>query len=258
MVEQSHKRLTEPNDPFGGVYGSEELSERIVDSFPYPVQVFSTDGTAIRINRATIEALGIKEEEHVGIYNVFCDPIVEKMGIMEQVKEVLTGKTVYLTDLNPSYQDMIEFFDVEVRDIQTIHLDITCFPLFAPDQSVSCFVAVFLLKKTYGGRYEVQRGREYLEAHWQDKYDARKVAKAANLSPDHFSRLFKKHMGITPYRYYINVKIDKILELLKDENVSVTEAFSACGWDYHGHFAKVFKERIGFSPSEYRELSRQR
>lgn len=257
MMQPNGKGQMGPHHPFQEMYGH-ELFGRIVDAFPYPVQVFSANGTAIKINRATVTVLGIKEEEHVGRYNVFCDPIVKKLGIMDQVKQVLTGKTVYLTDLNASYQDMIRFFDVEDRDTQTLHLDITCFPLFEPDQAVKHFIAVFLVKRIYRGRDEIQRGREYLETHWQDKFDVQKAAQVANLSPDHFSRLFKRHMGVTPYRYYISLKIDQVQGLLKDENLSIAEAFSACGLDYHGHFAKVFKERTGFSPSEYRELFRQR
>ena len=38
-------------------------------------------------------------------------------------------------------------------------------------------------------------------------------------------------------------------------NLSVDEAFSECGVDYHGYYAGLFKKKTGFSPSEYRKLA---
>jgi AraC family transcriptional regulator len=249
--------LIDTAQPFQAVFENEELLEKMVESFPYPVQIFSVDGTAVRINRATLEMIGIRSvEAHVGKYNVFRDPLVRELGIMDVVRQVLTGKTVYLTDLDFSYQDMIRYFNVADKDIKTLHVDITCFPLMKPDHTVGCFVAIFFIKKAYRGREEIQRGKEYIENHWREKYDARKVAEAANLSAHHFAKLFKKHVGITPYDYYIDIKIRKIQERLRDPNLTIAEAFAACGVDYHGHFARVFKKRAGLTPSQYREAER--
>ncbi len=132
--------------PFQEIFENEELFEKMVEFFPYPVQVFSVDGTAVRINRATLEMIGIRSvESHVGKYNVFLDPLVKELGITDEVRRVLMGETVYLTDLVFPYQDMIKCFNVEDRDIQTLQVDITCFPLIKPDHTVSCFAAVFFI-----------------------------------------------------------------------------------------------------------------
>ena len=240
------------------VFENDELPEKMVEFFPYPVQVFSVDGTAVKINKAALEMIGIRSvEAHVGKYNVFQDPIVRELGIMDQVRQVLTGKTVFLTDLDFSYQDMIKYFNVIDRDIKTLHVDITCFPLLKLDQTVRCFVAVFFFKKIYRDREEIQKGREYIKDHWQEKYDAWKVAAAVNLSAPYFNRLFKKHVGTTPYGYYIDIKIRKIQERLRDPNLTISEAFALCGVDYHGNFARVFKKKTGLTPSQYREAAKQ-
>jgi AraC-like DNA-binding protein len=62
------------------------------------------------------------------------------------------------------------------------------------------------------------------------------------------------HTGITPYEYYINYKINKLKEILLDTNLSVSQAFEACNMSYNGHSARLFKERVGVTPSEYRKL----
>ncbi|WP_366942930.1 AraC family transcriptional regulator, partial [Syntrophomonas sp.] len=64
-----------------------------------------------------------------------------------------------------------------------------------------------------------------MEDHWREKYDAGMVAEAANLSKHHFSKLFKKHVGTTPYDYYINIKIREIQERLKPLLTLVPDIF---------------------------------
>ena len=241
---------------FQSLFEEQELLAKVIEFFPYPIQIFSLDGTAKLINKANLEMIGIRSiESHVGKYNVFEDPIVRELGFMEQVRQVLTGKTVYLTDFNASYQDMIRYFNVQDRDIQTISSDITCFPLVNADGVVECFAAVFIFKKIYRGKEEIERGRQYIETHWQEPFDANETARAACLSKAHFTKLFKKHTGVTPHEYYINYRISKLKEKLLDTNLSIAQAFAACNMNYNGHSARLFKEKVGVTPSVYRKMS---
>lgn len=241
---------------FQSLFRREELLVKVFDCFPYPIQIFSIDGTARLINKATLEMIGIRSiESHVGKYNVFEDPIVRKLGVMEQVRQVLTGKTVHLTDFNAPYQDMIRYFNVVDRDIQMISSDITCFPLVNTDGVVEYFAVVFIFKKIYQGKEEIVRGRQYIETHWQEPFDLSKMAKAACLSKAQFTKLFKKYTGVTPHKYYINYKISKLKEKLLDTNLSIAQAFAACNMNYNGHSAKLFRERVGVPPSVYRKMN---
>ena len=241
---------------FQSLFKEQELLAKVIEFFPYPIQIFSLDGTARMINKATLEMIGIKSvESHVGRYNVFEDPIVRDLGVMDRVRQVLTGKTIYLTDFNAPYQDMIRYFNVEDRDIQTISSDITCFPLVNADGVIECFAAVFIFKKIYRGKEEIAWGRQYIETHWQEPFDLGETARAACLSKAHFTKLFKKHTGKSPHEYYIDYKIDKVKEKLLDTNLSIAQAFAACNMDYNGHSARVFKDKTGVSPSAYRKMS---
>ena len=100
------------------------------------------------INKAAREMIGIRVWNPTGKYNVFQDPIVQALGFMEQVRQVLTGKTVHLIDFNAPYQDMIRYFNVVDSDIQTISSDITCFPLLNAEGKDT--VAVFIIKDLSG------------------------------------------------------------------------------------------------------------
>ncbi|NLO97409.1 MAG: hypothetical protein GX091_04995 [Peptococcaceae bacterium] len=142
----------------------EDILAKVVEFFPYPIQIFSLDGTARVINKAALEMIGIRSiESHVDKYNVFEDPVVREPGFMEKVKEVLKGKTVYITDFNAPYKDLIRYFNVIDRDIQTISADITCFPLFNADGEMEYFAAVFIFKKIYRGKDEIGLAKQYIE-----------------------------------------------------------------------------------------------
>lgn len=252
-VELAQKSMTES---FRLFFKEQELFAKIIEYFPYPIQIFSVDGTARMVNKAALDMIGIKSvESHVGKYNVFEDPFVRELGFMDQVKQVLTGKTVYITDFNAPYQDMVRYFNLEDRDIQTINADITCFPLLNADGKLEYFVAIFIFKKIYWGREEISLGRQYIENHWLEPFDLNKTAKASCLSKAQFTKLFKKHTGVTPHEYYMNYKISKLKEKLLDTNLTIAQAFAACNMDYNGHSARLFKEKVGVSPSEYRKMS---
>jgi transcriptional regulator GlxA family with amidase domain len=120
--------------------------------------------------------------------------------------------------------------------------------------AVSNGVVAFLInRRVYKGKDEIEKAKEYIENHWLEKFDLNEAAKAACFSRAHFTKLFKKHTGITPHEYYINYKINKLKEKLLDTNLSITQAFAVCNMEYNGHTAGLFREKTGVSPSDYRK-----
>ena len=75
------------------------------------------------------------------------------------------------------------------------------------------------------------------------------------VSQEHFSRLFKKHVGQTPSRYLMNKRIHMAKSLLSGSDMNITELAEECGYDNLSHFHHQFKENTGLSPLKFRKKS---
>jgi len=249
-----HEKISRLQASFQGVVEREELLSKIIEFFPYPIQVYSKDGTSVMVNNALLVEFEIPDKDMVvGKYNILKDPDIEKYGLIERVKDVFKGKTLYLSDLKVPLKSVRECYSISNSDIDSIYQDITAFPITDSKGEVSYIVIIFITRRIYKGKESIVKAKEYFRNNWDKEYNINEVACVTNLSPYHFSRLFKNDVGVTPYNYYLSIKIEKLKEKLCDINLSITEAFSACGVDYNGNFARIFKKHVGLTPSQYRE-----
>jgi len=241
---------------FQSFFGKEELLAKVIECFPYPIEIYAPDGTSVLVNKAMLgEYHTISPDMVVGKYNIFKDPYIVASGQLPVLKRAFKGETVFFPDVRVPLEEIAERYGVEDFDIEAVYQDITVFPILDGEKRV-IYVAVFLInRRVYRGKDEIAKAKEYIESHWQEPFDASATAKAACLSKAHFTKLFKKHTGITPHEYYTNHKISKLKEKLLDTNLSIAQAFAACNMDYSGHSARVFKDKTGLSPSAYRKMS---
>lgn len=253
-MDNSHSDIT---GPFQMTSGREDLLAKVIEFFPYPIQVYSPEGTSVMMNRAMIREYHIPGPELVvGKYNIFEDPSIIALGGIDQLKRAFRGETVFFHDIKVPLEDISKRYSITDFDVEAIYQDITVFPIPNEAGEVGCVVALMMNRRIYRGRDEIERAKEYLETHWLEPYKADEAAKAACLSKSHFNRLFKKHTGQTPHGYYVNYRIGRVKEKLLDPNLSVSEAFSACNMNYNGYSARLFQEKVGVSPSRYRRISR--
>lgn len=77
------------------------------------------------------------------------------------------------------------------------------------------------------------------------------VAAKVGLSPAHFSRLIRKHLGHSFSDELRKVRISKAAKMLRDNSYSAKEVSIACGFQDQSYFNKVFKNEIGKTPLEY-------
>ncbi|TCK85452.1 helix-turn-helix domain-containing protein [Albibacterium bauzanense] len=80
-------------------------------------------------------------------------------------------------------------------------------------------------------------------------------ANELNLSTNYFGDLVKKETGRSPQEYIHSKLIDEAKERVLDQNKSLSEIAYELGFKYPQHFTRLFKNRVGYLPSEYRVLN---
>ena len=69
---------------------------------------------------------------------------------------------------------------------------------------------------------------------------------------DHFTRLFKKHVGVTPLQYVNSVKLTEAKKLLKGTDLPLREIASELGFESESYFHRLFSKTFGITPKKYR------
>jgi AraC-like DNA-binding protein len=82
------------------------------------------------------------------------------------------------------------------------------------------------------------------------------MAKHADLSLSHFSRLFKEQTGYSPMDYFIQLKMQHACKLLFVTRMTVREIGYELGYEDPCYFSRLFKKVIGLSPIQYRNKPR--
>jgi AraC-like DNA-binding protein len=97
----------------------------------------------------------------------------------------------------------------------------------------------------------LRRARDFMDREYAEPLDVPAMARAALMSPAHFSRKFRSAYGETPYAYLMTRRIERAKALLR-EGMSVTNACMAVGCTSLGSFSSRFTEIVGETPSQYR------
>ncbi|MDF2515757.1 MAG: transcriptional regulator [Sphingobacterium sp.] len=75
-----------------------------------------------------------------------------------------------------------------------------------------------------------------------------------HLSPNYFGDLIKKETGSTALDYIQSKLIDEAKERIFDQSKSMNEIASGLGFKYQQHFTRLFKQKTGITPMEYRSI----
>jgi AraC-like DNA-binding protein len=98
----------------------------------------------------------------------------------------------------------------------------------------------------------LRRARDLIDREHARPLDVPALARAAYMSPAHFSRQFRAAFGETPYSYLMTRRIERAKTLLRRGDMSVTDVCMAVGCTSLGSFSTRFTELVGESPSAYR------
>lgn len=96
-----------------------------------------------------------------------------------------------------------------------------------------------------------------LEQRVEEAVDMKRLAASLHLSYDRFRHIFRQHTGMAPHRYLQQLRINRAKELLSGTELSVKDVAALLRFEDTYHFSRVFKDKIGMSPTAWRGSARR-
>ena len=91
-----------------------------------------------------------------------------------------------------------------------------------------------------------------MEAHLEEPLAQGALAAAVGISRRQLERLFRRHVGRPPNRYYMQLRLDRARRLLLQTDMAVVDVAMACGFVSASHFAKCYRRLYGVTPRQAR------
>ena len=107
--------------------------------------------------------------------------------------------------------------------------------------------------KTFPNTVLVARALDYMQKHLEEPLERDGVARAAGLSPSHFSHLVREKTGRTFTDLLAQMRIDRARILLARTEKSLVQIAFECGYSDQSYFTRVFRKYTAESPGEYRK-----
>ncbi|SEW51546.1 helix-turn-helix domain-containing protein [Chitinophaga arvensicola] len=130
--------------------------------------------------------------------------------------------------------------------------------LFA-NMSLKHFLASFLFADKFksdpvsSGTDVVNRSIDFMQQHIHNMLTLADMARHVNLSPSHFSFLFKQKTGFSPIEYFNYLKVQRACEYLEFTDMRIKEIAINLGIEDPYYFSRFFSKAMGLSPADYRK-----
>lgn len=102
----------------------------------------------------------------------------------------------------------------------------------------------------------LSRALQFMAEHCCDDISRDQAADAAFMSPSHFSRFFKRHLGQTFTDVLNQMRIDRSVEMLTHDDKDLKIIALECGFTDQSYYTKVFRRFRGTTPAEFRKQYR--
>jgi len=95
--------------------------------------------------------------------------------------------------------------------------------------------------------------KELVDAKLEDDLSLDEMAESVGLSTAHFARMFRKSTGESPHQFVLRQRIERAKGMLRVPDARALDVAVACGFKTQQHFAQVFRDVCGTTPTVYRQ-----
>jgi len=167
--------------------------------------------------------------------------LLELLGLMTDAGIALGADEEILREKSVGYYNSIE------KMTNTSYLE---------KKMLSILDEIFMLfnstVQTRSNRF-VQTAKDYIRENYNKPLTVKDVADCINLSPSYFQHLFKSETDCSFIDYLTKIRIARAEELLIREDLPISDIAFSVGFDDSNYFSRVFKQKTGSSPREYRK-----
>lgn len=104
-------------------------------------------------------------------------------------------------------------------------------------------------------RWQARRALAHIEENLGSKIAIRELAGLVAFSKSHFSRAFKRSLGLSPMAYVTRRRVERAKVMMVSTDAQLTEIALACGFADQSHLNRSFRRVVGMSPGVWRRTT---
>ena len=92
----------------------------------------------------------------------------------------------------------------------------------------------------------------YIQKNYKNKISLQDICLEGNVCKTTCNKIFRTYTGLTPIEYLTDYRLRKAIELMENDNLTLTQISYECGFGGASYFAETFKKNYGVSPKRYK------
>lgn len=200
------------------------------------------------------DTLFLKLDEHQEFYSNEDKPWVKIWFSVEGSLVKTLTETYGLTDYTVFHCNIKSY----IERVHSLLTDKTITPKEICNEVAICLhevlqVMAMSIESQEKNSYDAEAVKHYIDMNVYSIITVEQLAKLIYKSPSQTIRIFKQHYNMTPYDYYIKVRIETAISLLKNTTIPIREIASKLQFSDEHYFSYFFKQKTGKKPTDFRK-----